>query len=177
MLRRTVTIFFLIGLLLSAGLWGASYWDVFWKRKDQKLVLILRRSSLFIQSCPRPMQGSLDVGVEVRGYVGLGRTEFRLPRYESRMGVPKGIPGRFVTVIGPIASETTVPLWIACLAFAALPAYFELSRRHRRRQREKLGLCLKCGYDLRGSKDVCPECGNEFRGSGSNCRTLGDDGA
>ena len=32
-----------------------------------------------------------------------------------------------------------------------------------RRKRKKLGLCLKCGYDLRGSKERCPECENAIR--------------
>ena len=43
---------------------------------------------------------------------------------------------------------------IVALTYSTLPVY----RRHRR----KLGLCVKCGYDLRGSKERCPECGAPF---------------
>ena len=58
--------------------------------------------------------------------------------------------------------QVAVPLWIPAFIFGLLlhscrPLHF-----HRRRKRKRLGLCLKCGYDLRGSKERCPECGQEF---------------
>ncbi len=54
-----------------------------------------------------------------------------------------------------------VPLWLPTLMFgiACSCAYMPL---YRRRKRKKLGLCLKCGYDLRASKERCPECGTPF---------------
>ncbi len=55
-----------------------------------------------------------------------------------------------------------IPLSVPTLLFVAL---FALSRplwHSRRRRRERLGLCLRCGYDLRASEARCPECGAAF---------------
>ena len=60
-----------------------------------------------------------------------------------------------------ISGYRRIRLWIPTAIFGVL----FLSCRplhHRRRKRKKLGLCLKCGYDLRASKDRCPECGEEI---------------
>jgi hypothetical protein len=54
-----------------------------------------------------------------------------------------------------------IPYWVIIPPTAALPAIWLLSRR-RRRHRLKGGQCLKCGYDLRESKEKCPECGTEI---------------
>ena len=54
--------------------------------------------------------------------------------------------------------DILVPLWIPTVLFAAMFWWSFLPLR-RRRKRKKLGLCRKCGYDLRASKERCPECG------------------
>ena len=55
------------------------------------------------------------------------------------------------------------PLWMPFVLFAAYPTIaFIRSPARRQRQRRKLGLCVKCGYDLTGNvTGVCSECGTE----------------
>ena len=56
----------------------------------------------------------------------------------------------------PLPFLAWVTIWLAVLGYLHLLPYV------RRRRRVKFGLCLKCGYDLRASKDRCPECGETF---------------
>ena len=58
-------------------------------------------------------------------------------------------------------SGMSMPLWIPGFVLALVPA-FCITPLYRSRKRKKLGLCSKCGYDLRASKDRCPECGTDF---------------
>ena len=68
------------------------------------------------------------------------------------------------------ALRQAIPLWallIAVIALCGLPALFSTARHDRRDQRLYRianGLCVKCGYDLRGNPDVCPGCGAAVRG-------------
>lgn len=61
----------------------------------------------------------------------------------------------------PILWSVRLPLLVPIALFAILPA-IKVSRWIRRDYRREHGLCLRCGYDLRGSTGRCPECGAEI---------------
>ncbi|HEY2586991.1 MAG TPA: hypothetical protein VGI81_14695 [Tepidisphaeraceae bacterium] len=54
-----------------------------------------------------------------------------------------------------------LPAWVLCGLTALLPGWWLVKSSVKRRQRLRRdhNLCLRCGYDLRASKDRCPECG------------------
>ena len=115
----------------------------------------------------------LSVGLWVRSYVAVYVNTFghnssghgTLMLYRGNVTVAKSGPTPAtmgMLVLSPAIWSVRVPMWAITALFAvglvcSYPFPF-----HRRRKRKKLGLCVKCGYDLRGSKERCPECGTPF---------------
>ena len=133
MIRKSLTILSLIGLLLSVG--------------------IARTSG----------SGAL-------GYIDASGNNLYVLNESIRLGrivweeMPASARGFYFTR-SPwgTTGDIQVSLWAPIYFFATCCLYFLLSLGpYRRRKRKKLGLCLKCGYDLRGSKERCPECGSGF---------------
>ncbi len=64
-----------------------------------------------------------------------------------------------------IQYSVVVPFWSVAALTALMPASL-IHRWFGRRRRQKRSVCVKCGYDLRATRDRCPECGTtlEFDG-------------
>ena len=151
MLRKTLTILSLIGLLLSIGLWGASYFRGDYIQYTNTSVWQCRLASgqmsylRLSEEYHRALNGHLPApGVRIQGFDGW-RTNWK-PHCEMNR---------------QFYGHVALPLWPLVMIFGST-LWVTLRPLCRRRKRKKLGLCVKCGYDLRASKERCPECGTGF---------------
>ncbi len=165
MLRKTLTIVSLIGLLLSLGLWGVNYLNIGYYLARGEGAITLDRggirwstgSPLLIVFSPKGDEG--EAMPDSDGQLTGGPIH-----WEEISGCHYAGFRDFETIFKPVLElprNARLPLWLPallCLAGSCL----SLFHGRRRRKRKKLGLCVKCGYDLRASKDRCPECGESF---------------
>ncbi len=162
MFRKTLTILSLIGLLLSVGLWGVSQigFQYSWHDYDpddragsftsmldlESGTLIWSKGSVTWSSFPPDEEG-------LHSTWAIGEKPFKSA--SVKFGWWPTLTWR------PRAKAIELPLWIPTALFA--PVFVTVyGPQYRRRKRKKLGLCVKCGYDLRASKDRCPECNTAF---------------
>ncbi len=159
MVRKTLTFLSLIGLLLSVGLWGVSYFNLLYViRKPSQGVgqegvrIYLSFGRIGWQDAVRYLEATdfqvmlEEGGIHIRGYLGL-RTDWS---------------PRMVTTSTGLLAAISIPLWIPGVVFGLSVLVCRPIHYLRRRKRKKRGLCIKCGYDLRGSPERCPECGTGF---------------
>ncbi len=179
MFRKTLTILSLLGLLLSVGLWGASYFSIVVVPGTSGPAYWLMQGCIDVSWSEAPPENPLPSDYET---LPVGTVVMTGARITMPATIPPRITGaqtvtyktgwdcfgfdelatrwrpRFDRSTLPTMARLVVPFWIpvavlaSSLTLCCLPAY-------RRRKRRKLGLCLKCGYDLRGSGERCPECG------------------
>ena len=171
MFRKTLTILSLIGLMFSVGLWAVSYFWIVRYDQDSQIILgngfiqFIRTGSTEFWEVLR-QQGTLPPLSEEQRAAHELHLEAMYP-YWTVMGFRtfdfyRGLPKFSGSSAGSVKPwSVLIPLWIPTLLLS-VPFVFPLVRRLRRRKRKKLGLCVKCGYDLRGSKERCPECGTGF---------------
>ena len=77
--------------------------------------------------------------------------------YIQKLG-PKGSHG-FIQFI----AFMSIPSVMSLAVFGGLTQLLARLRRAKGNRRRKKGLCLKCGYNLKGNvSGVCPECGEQI---------------
>ena len=188
MIRKTLTILSLIGLLLSVGLWGASYYRVLLVLPSLRHKIHLSQGAVTLQALIEPTmpddwlrlarQRIANTPAPMRVRIGVGNTSTYTWTANGavREHYTFFYPGHTIDGFRSLSTlwtfryrridagsrtemiELRLPLWILTVAFLVYPVYL-LTPLHRRRKRKKLGQCVKCGYDLRASKERCPECG------------------
>lgn len=151
-----------IGLALSLALLGLGCWRVEWTSSDTCISFFLVPGGLVIGGREKPIWADVKPGVRIGGYDS--GDLLVLPYYNEAVftGTPPNSPVQALTNHAEVWA-LGIPLWPVAAVLGGLVWYLLLSPSALRASRERRGLCVKCGYDLRGqTKPRCPECNTPF---------------
>ena len=152
MFRSLLTILSLLGLLASIVLWAMSFCGFMYLGKHLTVYgshHSLRLHWHLVENEYGPAY-AYDPWVSASpGY--LPKSQKALPQITSR-----------TLASGHRVVTCYVPLWLLVIVCGSVFLWCRPTYYFRQRLRRKLGLCLRCGYDLRASEVRCPECGAAF---------------
>jgi len=149
MIRKTLTILSLVGLVVSVGVWIVSYPHyVFYASADCQCSILILEGVAMLTAYLGNVPTDVDVSdmlweLSMYNYMPIDR----FPQFQKLPGEPDLQAG----------GSLNIPLYLPVVLCAVSPTCW-LVACHRRRKRRRLGLCIQCGYDLRGSAESCPEC-------------------
>ena len=153
---NTLALLSILLLLICLWSWARSYFphNSRFDTADGRLLIV------FWEGRYMPNYNMIDPADD-KTYPGGGALWSRLQDFRAN-GIEEHDFLGFGTISGPIVNMRyhilAIPFWFLALIAAALTATAVFLRR-RQRFRVQSGHCLKCGYDLRESKNNCPECG------------------
>ena len=143
MLRRLRLVFLLLLLAAFVSLWIRSHWG-----SDRvyigKMMFMSDSDALYVSYHPSWQNDLGFLSATARWGIWEEELGVRVQRFK---------PIRLLSFKD--ASIVVLPFWFLVLLLAAVCAY-EISRG---RVSPAAGMCIRCGYDLRATRDRCPECG------------------